>query len=142
MIAISAKRRGFTLIELMIAVVIVGLLAAIALPSYQAHVVRSNRAAAAACLTEMAQFMERNYTQNMRYNPAGFVLPDFQCATDLNARYQFSSVAADLGQRTYTLQAVPTTLHTDARCQTLTLNQAGQKGAAGGFDANTVRNCW
>ncbi|MEH8018700.1 type IV pilin protein [Rheinheimera muenzenbergensis] len=135
------KLAGFTLVELMIAVAIVGILAAVALPSYQAYVQRSNRAAAVACLTEIAQFMERNYTQNMRYNPVGFVLPAFQCGTELAARYQFSSVAADLGQRTYTLQAVPTTLQQD-NCGTLTLNQAGRKGAAGGFDATTVRNCW
>lgn len=138
---ISNRKNGFTLVELMIAVAIVGILAAIALPSYQAYVIRSNRAAAAACLNEFAQFMERNYTQNMRYNPAGFALPQLQCADQLSARYQFSSIDAALGQRTYTLQAVPTTLQQDD-CGTLTLNQAGRKGANGGFDAAVVRQCW
>lgn len=132
---------GFTLVELMVAVAIVGILASIALPSYQAYVIRTNRAAAVACLTELAQFMERNYTQNMRYDPAGFILPQLQCADQLSARYQFGSVDAALGQRTYTLQAVPTTIQQDD-CGTLTLDQAGRKGANGGFDVELVRQCW
>lgn len=132
---------GFTLVELMVVVAIVGILASIALPSYQAYVIRTNRAAAVACLTELAQFMERNYTQNMRYDPAGFALPELQCSDQLSARYQFSSVDAALGQRTYTLQAVPTTIQQDD-CGTLTLDQAGRKGANGEFDVELVRQCW
>lgn len=141
MISKSRYNYGFTIIELMIALAIVGILSAIALPAYQDYVIRSNRAAAAACLTEFAQFMERNYTQNMRYDSVGFALPELQCADQLSARYQFSSVGAALAQRAYTLQAVPTTLQQDD-CGTLTLDQAGRKGANGGFDVAVVRKCW
>lgn len=136
----NSKNAGFSLIEVMIVVVIVGLLASIAVPSYQRYVISSNRATATACLTELAQFLERTYTQNMRYNPNGFVLPELQCRVDLAQRYGFE--LSNHNVRTYTLSAQPTAIQNDTDCGTLTLDQAGRKGAAGGFDATTVRNCW
>jgi type IV pilus assembly protein PilE len=134
------KTYGFSLIEVMIAVVIIGILLAVAVPSYRDYVVRSNRTSATACLTELAQFMERSYTQNMAYNPNGMVLPQNQCRIDLAQRYTFS--LDNLTARTFTLSAVPSALQNDAQCGTLTLNQAGQRGAAGGTDPAVVRRCW
>ena len=64
------KKNGFTLIELMIVVSIVGILAAIALPSYLEHVKAGHRSEAKANLTELAQFMERYYTENNKYSGA------------------------------------------------------------------------
>ncbi len=138
--AVNKKSAGFSLIEIMIVVVIVGVLASIAIPGYQRYVIQTNRTAATACLTELAQFMERTYTQNMTYAPEGLGVPELACVNDLTARYNFD--LANLARRTYTVLAVPTALQNDADCGTLTLNQAGRKGAAGGFDANTVRSCW
>ena len=100
---------GFTLIELMIVVAIVAILAAVALPSYQSYVVRTQRAAATSCLAEMAQFMERVYTTNLRYdqnNGAATALPATQCRTDIAARYTVALAAVD--QRTFSVTAVPT----------------------------------
>lgn len=138
--SISNRETGFSLIEVMIVVVIVGVLASIAVPSYQRYVISTNRTSATACLTELAQSMERTYTQNMRYNPQGFVLPQIQCRADLAQRYGFT--LGNHNARTYTISAVPTSLQNDTDCGTLTLNQAGQKGAAGGFNIATVRQCW
>ena len=58
------KQRGFTLMELMIVVAIVGILSAIAIPSYQESVRKSRRAEARAQLLEVAQYMQRFYSQN------------------------------------------------------------------------------
>lgn len=59
--------RGFTLIELMIAVVIVGILAAVAYPSYSEYVKKTRRAEAAAVLLEGAQVAERQFSQTGAY---------------------------------------------------------------------------
>jgi prepilin-type N-terminal cleavage/methylation domain-containing protein len=67
-ISTVCKSAGFTLIELMITVALVGILAAIAVPSYQNYVRQSNRAVAKSLLYENAQFMERFYSQNNQYD--------------------------------------------------------------------------
>ncbi len=62
------SRRGFTLIELMITVAIVSILAAVAYPSYRDYVDRSRRSEAQGILMEAAQWMERFYAENYRYD--------------------------------------------------------------------------
>ncbi len=132
------KQQGITLIELMVVVAIVGILAAIAYPSYQTYVQRTNRAAAAACLMEQAQFMERGYTAAFSYE--GIAMPAMQCMDDVAGRYTFS--LTDTGARTFLLSAVPGAAQAGDGCGTLTLNQAGRRGANGGFAVADVQNCW
>lgn len=105
---IARSAQGFTLIELMIVVVIVAILAAIAVPSYRAHVVKANRADAMAVLQSFAQAMERYYAQNNTYDgaAAGTVFPA-QSPIEGAARYTLSIEAADAS--TYTLRATPVT---------------------------------
>lgn len=134
------KQHGITLIELMIVVAIVGILAAIAYPSYQNHVLRSNRVTASACLVELAQFMERTYTQNMRYNPDGFSFPTLGCQIDTANRYDYA--LTNHAARSYTVSAAPHGPQSGDDCGTLTLTQSGQKGAAGGSVPATVQKCW
>lgn len=135
---ITLRQKGVTLIELMVVVAIVGILAAIAYPSYQTHVQRSNRAAAAACLTELAQFMERSYTAAFSY--AAIELPDLQCINDIDNRY--TMLLSDQTARTYTLSATPIGAQATDDCGVLVVNQAGRRGANGGFVAADVRACW
>lgn len=135
---------GFTLIELMVTVSIIAVIMAVALPSYQGYVVRTQRAAAAACLTEMGQFMERVYATNLRYdlnNAAATALPAAQCRTDIAGRYVVALTAADLAQRTFTLTAAPqgSQASADTDCGTLSLNQAGTKAVSG---SGAVAKCW
>lgn len=65
------KHQGFTLIEMMIVVAIIGILAAVAYPSYQEHVKSSRRAEAQSALMGLAAAMERHFTANNTYKGAG-----------------------------------------------------------------------
>lgn len=59
---------GFSLIELMIVIVITGIIVAIAVPNYSSYVMRSKRAAAYSCLTQVSALMEQVYADRFRFN--------------------------------------------------------------------------
>lgn len=131
---------GVTLIELMIAVAIVAILAAIAYPAYQRYVARTHRNAAAACMSQYAQSMERYYTTNMRYTGAPVSVTTLPCRQEngLDRRYAVR-LREPVTAAAYTVEAVPTDLQraTDAlQCGTLTLNQTGTRGVAPTADRN------
>ncbi len=130
--------RGFTLIELLVVVAIVAILAMIAYPSYTEQVRKSRRGTAQACLMELAQYMERFYTTNMRYDQdtggTAVALPNTDCVQDLNNFYTFS-FSGNVTQTAFTIQAAPTGAQAGDTCGTLTIDQAGQK-------TPTTSGCW
>lgn len=106
------KLNGFTLIELMIVVVVVGILAAVAYPSYREHIKKSRRADAQSALMAFAQAMERHRTKNFTYvgaadgsTGAPNIFPA-QIPVDGNQK-TYTLSATDLGVSTYTLTAKP-----------------------------------
>lgn len=134
----ARRVRGFTLIELMIVVAIIAILASIANASYQSYVLKARRAAAATCLLERAQFMERYYTTQLTY--AGAPAPA-QCGPDINDFYTiaFSGTPA---AKSYTLTATPKGGQTkDTKCRVLSLNAQGTR-AIGSGATGTVADCW
>lgn len=135
---------GFTLLELMVVVVVIAILAAIAYPSYVNSVTKTRRKAAEGCLSEYANYMERFYTTNLRYDQdsAGNAntLPPMDCATpqQTGSNYGYTLASA---RTTYTVTATPSGAQAahDTQCGTLTLNQANTRTISGG---GTVANCW
>ena len=127
---------GFSLIELLIVVGVIAILAAIAYPNYRDYVINSRRAAAAACLQEKAQQMERFYTTNLTYtgapNPGG-------CDPEINDFYTFGFDGTPAA-RTYTLQAAPTSRQNDPKCGTLKIDAQGTRTAGG--TATSATECW
>ena len=137
-----STQKGFTLLELMIVTVVIGILAAIAIPSYQSYMIKTRRATAASCLLEMSQLLERFHTVNLSYatdkDGNAFTLPNTQCSGDLAGHYAFS--LTNQTARTYLLSAAPQgnqNSRDSSSCGTLTIDQAGQKGAGG-----DVGTCW
>ncbi|WP_350224399.1 type IV pilin protein [Halopseudomonas bauzanensis] len=138
------RRLGFTLIELMIAVAVIGILAAIAYPSYQEYVNKSRRADAQAALLELAQFMERHYTSKGGYLAGGNsgnvpTLPFTKAPKDGSSEFYTLSLHGNTNARSYLLQATPKNSMSGDKCGTLTLSSTGEKGQGAGL---TLKDCW
>ena len=140
--------KGFTLVELMIAVAILGILAGIAYPSYQNSIMDSRRADAKGALLGFANAMERHFTENNSYLGAGTTggntgAPTIFSATspvDGGTPYYNLTIDNNVSASTYTLNATPTGAQSGDKCGTLTLTQTGVK--AGVKDGVTVADCW
>lgn len=138
-----SKQGGFTLVEMMVTIMILGILVSVALPAYQSQIASTRRATATVCLTEYAQFMERTYSTNMSYKPAGasVTLPTTNCSNDLNAFYTFE-LGTPYTVSEFLLKATPKGSQASDTCGTLTVNQLGVRAAKGLSDAETIRSCW
>jgi len=142
----SKRQCGFTLIEVMVVVTIIGILASIAYPSYMEYVRNANRADAQALMLENAQFMERRFTTCGSYAAIGTAapcnaaadLPKDQSPENGTARYSITLNPAP-DATTYTIQAQPAGSYADAKCGTMTITQTGAKTETG---TGSLGECW
>lgn len=147
---------GFTLIELMIAVAVVGILAALAYPTYVDQVRKSRRSDAQATLLRTAQVLERCYTEYNAYNNTNCVAVDNGDATNLAADFTVTegghyAVSANntLAATSFILTAAPRGDQASDDCGNLTYTNVGIKGVSGdadgngtGGEADDVELCW
>jgi len=147
----GTKARGFTLIELIIAMVIVATLAAIAIPSYQAYVLRSHRTDAKSALLDIASLEERLFSTTNSYSqtPSDLGYVGVVPFTIGNGYYQITLLQAlaatppangnngTPASYTITASAIGNQVN-DTACLSFTVNSSGQQTAA----PDPQGNCW
>jgi type IV pilus assembly protein PilE len=142
------NQKGFTLIEVMIVVVIVAILAAIAVPSYQDSIRKTRRADAKEALTRIAALQERFFFTNNRYGTAddlGISAASQEGHYIIDLTAPVASAACGPVDATRCFKVTATTQGaqaSDTECQIFSINHIGQKTAnkVGGADNTDV--CW
>lgn len=130
---------GFTLIELLVVVALVGILAAIAYPSFRNSVLKSRRSEAISTLMDTAQRLERCFTAHRSYTSA-----NCQAYTALPFSTEYFQIdISGATTTTYTLSAVAQgTQASDTRCRTFRIVQTGRTQALDSSDADSTSDCW
>jgi type IV pilus assembly protein PilE len=128
------KKNGFSLIELVVAMGIVGILAAIAIPAYSSYTKTANRTDAVRSMTYDAQALERCYSQNFTY---------MGCASAASGPSAQGYYTVTITPTVNSFAIVATPLKSpqtqDSACTSFTLNNAGTQGATG---SSTSQTCW
>ena len=133
---LAHPQKGFTLIELMIAVVIVALLVGVALPYYRDQVRRTKRAECEVVLLKAASMLERYHSANHAYVFTTEVDNALRCPPD-GGTATYTITKKILATGGFKLSATPTGGQTGDRCGTLTLDHTGDKGSQ-----LTTAECW
>lgn len=133
--------KGFTLVELMITVVIVGILASVAIPAYTQYTVRAKRAAAESFIMSVANKQEQ-YILDARQYATTLALLSMTPPADVSAHYSITiTTNMTATPPTYIIEAAPTGSQAtnDTKCGTVSINQAGTKGETG---TGALGDCW
>ena len=143
------KQGGFSLIELMVVVAIIGILAAFAYPAYLEQIRQTRRADCSGALVSLGNAMERHYSVSGSYLAAAAGAADtgapaifpVACPVDGGtATYNLTIQAATAS--TYALNAAPTGVQADDKCGTLSMTNTGVKGVTGANAGITWQTCW
>lgn len=132
------KMHGFSLIELMIVVAMVGILAAIAYPSYVQYIERARRKDATAVMLEAAQFVERFYTERRTYVGVDTALPAALRAAPREGTAIYSVSISDITATTYVVSAAPVAPYTPAKCGSLRVDQQSVRGVSNPVSATAI----
>lgn len=132
--------KGFTLIEVIVVVAIVGILAAIAWPTYEGHSIKQRRKGAIVTVLEVMQEMQKCKTNNASYVGAGCPA-DGDTFVDKNVPPLYTITLNVPDGSSYTLSAASIDVARDADCTALVIDNLGRKTATGLLSA-TPHKCW
>lgn len=146
-VSYSKNTRGFSLLELMITVAIVGILASIAYPSYQESVAKSRRNEASNALFTAAQALERYYSANGRYTTTagGSTLPAvFPTKVPENGTAYYTIASTAASANAFTLQATRAGVMAGDACGNFTYDETGNLAITSLPDGSskTLADCW
>ena len=136
---------GFTLIELMITVAVVGILAAIAYPSYTQYVERARRQEAIATMLETQQFAERFFTENRTYVGAGAALPATLRQSPRGGSTVFYTISIGGESVTaYTASATPSGSYSPVKCGAISITNLGARNVTvpASASAEDINGCF
>lgn len=133
------RTRGFTLLELMIAVAVLGILTAIAYPAYTTQITKGRRADAKTALVDLAQRMERYYTERSTYVGASLGAGGIYPATSPQGHYNLAIAVQTAAA--FAVTATPTGVQSSDHCGTYRFDQLGTKSVGGGATLSATV-CW
>lgn len=127
------NQAGFTLVELMIAVAIVGILSMIAYPSYQSYLLKGNRASAQAFLLNVAQRQQQYFLDNRTYAPdlATLLATTPTVPNDVSPYYVITATTSAGPPPGFLIKATPQGRQNSNNEPELTINQSGAKTPTG-----------
>jgi type IV pilus assembly protein PilE len=135
-----SRNGGFTLVELLVVMVVASILMMVAIPSYRQSVIKSRRADARIALNDVAQRLERCYTQFGAYDAADCGVADGDEIASKEGFYLVTVTVEEVdGQMTYSLSAAPQEGQADdTDCENLEIDAVGNRSATG----DNTAHCW